>query len=116
MTTPRLFCLFALLIVPATAVAQDAKMLVGAWKVTKSEESPQGTKLAFAADGKVTLTYVIDGKPKELAGTYTLSGAQLTMKLSLDGRERVDVRTVKKLTDSMLVTEDKNKRVEELTK
>jgi hypothetical protein len=31
-----------------------------------------------------------------------------------DGRERVETRTVKKLTETVLITEDKNRKVEEL--
>jgi uncharacterized protein (TIGR03066 family) len=105
-----------LLISVATLGAQDKGLLAGskAWSVVKSEEAPPGTKLHFAADGKLTITYVIDGKPREINGTYTLAGNQLTLKLAHDGRERVETRTVKKLTTSVLITEDKNRKIEEL--
>src|SRR5689334_4788044 len=100
----------AIVLVVAAAVPAQDKILGGReWKVIKSEEAPPGTKLLFGADGKLTVTYVIDGKPRELSGTYTLAGNQLTLKLSNDGRERVETRTVKRLTDTLLVTEDKNK-------
>ena len=68
----------------------------------------------FGADGKLTLTFVVEGKSREMTGTYAVAGNQLTLKLSHDGKERVETRTIKKLTDAVLVTEDKNRKVEEL--
>jgi uncharacterized protein (TIGR03066 family) len=103
-----------LLLVPVAGSSQDKGTLAGPWKVVKSEEAPPDTKLVFGKDGTLKLTYVLDSKPREVSGTYTLAGNQLTMKLSHDGRERVEVRTVKKLTESVLITEDKNKKLEEL--
>jgi uncharacterized protein (TIGR03066 family) len=116
MQTLRLFSALAFLVLPAVSVAQDKIALAGtkAWQVVKSEEAPPGTKIHFAADGKLTVTFLIDGKAREVNGTYTLAGNQLTLKLSHDGRERVETRTVKKLTDTVLVTEDKNHKIEEL--
>jgi len=105
-----------LLSFPAMICAQDKGLLAGGkeWKVVKSEEAPPGTRFLFATDGKLTVTFVIDGKPREMSGTYTLSGSVLTLKLAHDGRERVETRTIKKLTDSVLITEDKNRKLEEL--
>jgi len=96
--------------------AQDKVLLAGGkeWKVIKSEEAPPGTKLMFTSDGKVTLTFAVEGKAREIAGSYTLTGTQLVMKLNHDGKERIETRTIKKLTETVLITEDKNKRVEEL--
>lgn len=116
MKTLPLFPALVLMILPAASVAQDKVTLAGtkAWQVVKSEEAPPGTKILFAADGKLTVTFLIDGKASVVNGTYALSGNQLTLKLSHDGRERVETRTVKKLTDTVLVTEDKNHKIEEL--
>jgi uncharacterized protein (TIGR03066 family) len=112
----RLFTASVLLILPAVSAAQDKVALAGAkaWLVVKSEEAPPGTRILFAADGKLTVTFLIEGKAREVNGTYTLAGNQLTLKLSHDGRERIETRTVKKLTDTVLVTEDKNHKIEEL--
>jgi uncharacterized protein (TIGR03066 family) len=116
MFTPRLAAALLLFACPAALSAQDLKGLSGPkpWTVVKSEEAPPGTKIQFAADGRLTLTFLIDGKPREVSGTYTVTGNQLTLKLSHDGRERVETRTIKKLTETVLVTEDKNRKVEEL--
>src|SRR5687768_16126319 len=115
MYLPRLAVALLLVAFPAALTAQDAKALAGkGWTVIKSEEAPPGTKIVFGADGKLTLTYVIEGKPREVTGTYAVAGNQLTLRLSHDGKERVETRTIKKLTDAVLVTEDKNRKVEEL--
>ena len=104
------------LFLPIAANAQEKGMLVGkkAWTVFKSEEAPPDTKMVFADDGKLTVSFIVDGKPREITGTYVLAGNQLTLKLAQDGRERVETRTIKKLTEGVLITEDKNKKVEEL--
>jgi uncharacterized protein (TIGR03066 family) len=116
MYTPRLAAGLILLALPVALAAHDAKALAGPkpWTVVKSEEAPPGTRIQFAPDGKLTLTFLIDGRPREVNGTYAVAGDQLTLKLSHDGRERVETRTIKKLTDTVLVTEDKNRKVEEL--
>ena len=117
MKTPCLFlCLTVLAATAGPTIAQDPGMLAAksGWTVVKSEEAPPGTQIHFAPDGKLTVTFQIDGKPRQVSGTYALAGDQLTLKLSHDGRERVETRTVKKLTDSVLITEDKNRKVEEL--
>ena len=115
MCTPRLavLLLFAL---PTGLSAQGAAVLAGekAWTVVKSEEAPPGTQIKFAADGKLTLTFVIEGKAREVTGTYAVTGNQLTLRLSHNGKERVETRTIKRLTPAVLVTEDKNHKVEEL--
>jgi len=109
---------FALIVItlPGAARAQDAKNLAGLkpWVVVKSEEAPPGTKILFGSDGKLTMTFVVDGKAREVTGTYAVAGSQLTLRLSHDGKERVESRTIKKLTEAVLVTEDKNHKVEEL--
>lgn len=109
------FAICTFLISDSTGPAQDKGTLAGKeWEVVKSEEAPPQTKILFGQDGKLVMTFVVDGKPREINGSYTLAGNQLTLKLALEGGERVQTRTVKKLTDRILITEDKNKKVEEL--
>lgn len=114
MRTPGLVCLALLVVGAGFLPAQDKGLSGKEWKVVKSEEAPPGTRVAFGADGKVTITYLIDGRPRELTGTYALAGTQLTLRLTHDGKERVETRTVKKLSDTVLVTEDRNRKLEEL--
>jgi len=105
-----------LLVVLLTPVGAEEKATLAGkgWQVVKSEEAPPGTRIQFAADGKLTVIFFVDGKERQVTGTYLLAGNQLTLKLSHDGRERVETRTVKKLTDTALITEDKNRKLEEL--
>lgn len=116
MFKPRLAVALLLVAFPVGLAAQDAKTLAGLkpWTVVKSEEAPPGTRVLFGADGKLTLTFVIEGKSREVTGTYAVAGNQLTLRLSHDGKDRVETRTIKKLTEGVLVTEDKNRKVEEL--
>jgi uncharacterized protein (TIGR03066 family) len=106
----------ALLLLPVALAAQDPKGLAGpkAWTVVKSEEAPPGTRILFAPDGKLTLTFVVEGKAREVIGTYAVAGNQLIMHLSHAGKERVETRTIKKLADGVLVTEDRNHKIEEM--
>lgn len=116
MKTMALVCA-GLLVSAPLAAGQDKAALGGkAWTVVKSEEAPPGTTFVFGADNTVKVTFKVDGKARELSGTYTLSGPTLTMKLAHDGKERVDVRTVKKLTATALTLENTNKKVEELSR
>jgi uncharacterized protein (TIGR03066 family) len=117
MNASRLWiCLAAILGTTTAARAQDRAMLADhEWTVAKSEEAPPGTRIHFASDGKLTVVFQLaTGKAREVTGTYALSGNQLTLKLAQEGRERIETRTIKKLTDAVLITEDKNHKVEEL--
>lgn len=115
MRMARLAALFLPFVLPATVPAQDAKALTaGEWKVVKSADAPPGTRIRFGADGKLTMTFAIDGRPHRLVGSYAVAGDQLTLRLTHNGKERVETRTIRKLTVTTLVTEDKNRKVEEL--
>jgi uncharacterized protein (TIGR03066 family) len=115
MHTPRL-ALILLFLLPIAGLAQDPKGLVtpGGWRVVKSEQAPPGTSMTFGTDGRLTLRFVIEGKSREVVGTYAVSGNQLTLRLSHDGKERVETRIIQKLTESTLVTEDRDHKLEEL--
>jgi uncharacterized protein (TIGR03066 family) len=116
MKSLALVCAGFLCLVPVAA-GQDKAALGGeAWTVVKSEEAPPGTKFLFGTDSTVTVTFKVDGKDRKLTGTYTLSGPTLTLKLTHEGRERVDTRTIKKLTATSMTLEDKNRKVEELSR
>lgn len=96
------------------SVADDKALLTAKpWKVVKSEEIPPGTTYKFTAAGTVTVAIPLEGKVHEMTGSYTLSGMTLTMKLQHNGKERTEVRTIKRLTEASLVLEDKNRKSEE---
>ncbi len=112
-TIGSLLALF--LLVGVSAADDKATLTAKPWKVVKSDEAPAGTTFKFTAAGGVSVSIPIEGKVHEMTGTYTLSGTTLTITLQHNGKERVDVRTIKKLTDSTLVTEDKNRKTEEFS-
>jgi uncharacterized protein (TIGR03066 family) len=116
MKTLALVCA-GFLCLASSAAGQDKAALGGrAWKVIKSEEAPPGTEFLFGTDNTVTVKFTVDGKDRVLNGTYSLSGPTLTLKLTHDGRERVDTRTIRKLTATSMTLEDKNRKVEELSR
>ena len=96
----------AVLLVVASAVAQDAKdakkdaidakKLVGKWE---AKDLPLGQALVeFTKDGKMTITFTFGGKTDKVEGTYKLDGNTL----SVDFKDRKDTSTVTKLTDEEL--------------
>jgi uncharacterized protein (TIGR03066 family) len=116
MKTLALVCAGLLCLTPAAAGQDKAGLSGKAWTVVKSEEAPAGTQFQFNADSTLTVKFKVDGKERVLSGTYALSGPTLTLKLAHDGRERVDTRTIKKLTPTSMMLEDKNRKVEELSR
>lgn len=104
-----------LMFVTASMPAQDKSMLTGkAWKVVKSEHAPPGTTMTFGADGKLMLTMPLEGKEMQMPGSYTLTGTNLILKFTNNGRDITDSRVIKKLSETTLITEDRNRKVEEL--
>ena len=111
-------CIFSvsiLLTALATSSADEKSLLVAPkpWTIVKSEDAPAGTTFKFDPDGAFHLAMSLDGKKRNISGTYSVAGSTLTIKLSHDGRDRVDVRTIRKLTPTTLILEDKNRKIEE---
>lgn len=82
----------------------DPAKLVGKWAV---EGLPDTALLEFSKDGKVAIKLF-----QNLAGTYTVDGNKLTLKLKVGGGEEEMALTVVKLTDAALVTKDKDGKEE----
>jgi uncharacterized protein (TIGR03066 family) len=108
----------AVVFAAGTARAQDdtAKKIVGVWEVTKGTELPDGSTLEFTKDGKLTAVVKMDGNELKLEGTYRVEKDKLTVKLKIGEQELEETVTVKKLTDTELEVEDKDKKVEVLKK
>lgn len=91
-----------------------ASKLVGTWQFVKSKEKvpiPVGTTIELTRAGKLTMT--IPGKDKEppvrVTGTYKADGNKITTSLKgPDGKEMTETHTVKSVTATALVVEDKN--------
>ena len=86
----------------------DAKKLVGKWtpKDEKNKKGADSIVIEFTKDGKATVRASRDGKDFTLEGTYKLDGNKLTTTMKLGDMERMQTRTISKLTDTELVSSD----------
>ena len=105
---PAVIC-FGLVGTAAAQVKKDAKdeykdKIVGVWIVVKAPESPAGTVMEFAKDGKVSVTAKIQGTEIKTEATYTIEGDKVTiLSKNRQGKEMKHVHTIKTLTDSKLI-------------
>jgi uncharacterized protein (TIGR03066 family) len=100
-----------------SARADDAPKLLGKWEVTKSGgDTPVGSIVEFAKDGKMTANVTLDGKALKFTGTYKLDGAKLKVNL-MHNEQKVDYElTLKFNGDDELNLEDPDKKVDTLKK
>lgn len=89
----------------------DAKKLIGKWETGDKKSL---VVIEFAAEGKLTLTAGESGKEIKVEGTYKLDGDKLEVSLKFMGEEQKEKLTIKKLTDTELVTEDSKGKTETL--
>ena len=82
----------------------DAKKLVGKWAVPPLNDTPL---LEFAKDGKVQIKLF-----QNVGGTYKVEGNKLTLKLKVGNNDDEMILTITKLTDTELVTKDKDGKEE----
>ena len=92
--------------------ATNAEKIVGTWEFVKSKYNvpiPFGTTFKLAKNGKLTvvvITALDDGFCVE--GTYQVKGDKLiTSRKGPDAKEKSETHTIKKLTNTELVIEDK---------
>ena len=98
-----------------SAKADDAAKLVGKWEVTKSGgETPVGTIVDFAKDGKMTATINLDGKEVKLTGTYKLDGKKVKVSLTFNDQKLDHEFTITFKDDDELMLEDSDKKVDTL--
>jgi uncharacterized protein (TIGR03066 family) len=100
-----------------SATADDTSKLHGKWEVTKSGgDTPVGSIVEFAKDGKVTANVTLEGKELKLTGTYKLDGGKLKMNLTLNEQKLDPEFTVKFKSDDEVDLEDTDKKVDTLKK
>ena len=100
-----------------SARADDTPKLLGKWEVTKSGgDTPVGTLVEFAKDGKMTANVTLDGKDLKLTGTYKLDGAKLKVNLTLNEQKIDHEFTIKFNGADELTLEDADKKVDTLKK
>ena len=67
--------------------------------------------MEYSKDGKIKMTGKANGKELVANGTYVVEGNKFTGMLKTPDREEKGTVTIKKLTDTELVTEDDAGRV-----
>ena len=97
--------------------ADDAAKLLGKWEVTKSGgDTPVGSMVEFAKDGKMSANVNLEGKELKLTGTYKLDGGKLKMNLTLN-EQKIDPEFTVKFNERRQVTlEDADKKMDTLKK
>ncbi len=99
-----------------TKEAPTKERLVGVWKSVQPMGNNTAT-LDFTKDGKLIINIKAGERSVKIDGTYTLEGNKLKTKLrGPDGQERADTITIRKLTDTQMVTEDSRGNTDTLTK
>ncbi|AWM39642.1 hypothetical protein GobsT_20100 [Gemmata obscuriglobus] len=99
------------------AKADDTPKLLGKWEVTKSaSDTPVGTVIEFAKDGKLLVTINNEGKDLKLDGTYKLTGKKIALKLSLNEQKIEQDLTVTFKGEDGMELEDADKKVDTLKK
>ena len=91
----------------------NKSLIVGVWELTKTDNGgpPVGTVMEYSKDGKIRMTGKAKGKELVANGTYVVEGNKFTGMLKTPDREEKGTVTIKKLTDTELVTEDDAGRV-----
>jgi uncharacterized protein (TIGR03066 family) len=121
MKVVRLMVTFVALGVLALAAGADdkadnAKMLVGSWEVTKVDKDgglPVGAVADFGKDGKVKVTFKKGDKEESHEGTYKVDGDKLVITMKdPEGKERERNITIKKCSETECVTESDGKTIE----
>jgi uncharacterized protein (TIGR03066 family) len=91
--------------------------LLGTWEMTKGPAEALGSTLEFAKDGKLTQTAKIKGmEPVVMPATYKVEGDKFIVSMKVGGKDIKDENKIKELSDTKLITEDKDGKVEEYTK
>lgn len=110
-------CLFVLFAVGVQAQDDpkdkgNAEKLVGTWQLVKSDqEVPEDLKffVDLTADGKMTVRVEMKGSKEGLTmkGKYKVNGNKIDYTITTpDGEKKQEILTIKKLTDTELVTVD----------
>lgn len=115
----RPFAACVILLCASVIQAQDepkqkgnAEKLVGTWQLVKSDqEIPDDLKffVDLAADGKMAIRVEMKGSKESLTmkGKYKVDGNKIDYTVTTpDGEKKQEILTIKKLTDTELVTVD----------
>jgi uncharacterized protein (TIGR03066 family) len=123
MNSIRLFAVGAIACLLCLTVQADekkdiAKMVVGKWEASKTDEGtiPVGTKVEFTKDGKMSVKGKQGEQVLDMTGTYKVDGDKIEMTLKNGDMEFTHSITVTKITKDMMETKNDNGQVVELKK
>jgi uncharacterized protein (TIGR03066 family) len=78
--------------------------LVGTWQVEKGKGLPEGSKVTFTKDGKVSV-HVKREKEEKVEGTYKVEGSTIKLTIKREEKERTQEIKVTKVDDKELMLE-----------
>lgn len=107
----------ALFALSPAAAADDEKLVVGTWKLTKTSQGdlPEDLKaiLEVMKDGKFKLTMARGDEKDMNSGTWKLDGKKITVEFTEGSRKGMkETDTVKELTEKKMVLVDENETTE----
>jgi uncharacterized protein (TIGR03066 family) len=93
----------------------NAKLLLGTWEIEGAPDMVgASTVVEFGKEGKLKVTFRRRGGDEVREGTYTVDGDRLTVTARKDGDKEVKLLvTIKKISDTEMVTEDERGYTEE---
>ena len=94
--------------------ADNAKLAVGTWEVTKSHDGgpPKGGVVEFTKDGKIKVSGEQDGMKQTFEGTYKVDGNKMVLTFKIGDSEQAIDLTIDKLDEKTFATTSKNGKVE----
>jgi uncharacterized protein (TIGR03066 family) len=100
------FCAAAALVRAEEKV--DGAKLVGKWEATKADPGtiPVGSTVEFTAKNTMKVVHKADGKEIIGEGTYKVDGDKFAFELKIGDNTTKKTITIKKLTDTELMTAD----------
>jgi uncharacterized protein (TIGR03066 family) len=98
--------------------ADNAKLIVGKWTVTKADEGTvgKGATVEFTSDGKVKATHKKGDEDMTIEGTYKVEGDKLHMTMKVGDDERKMTITITKISKTELHTKNDEGKMVELSK
>jgi uncharacterized protein (TIGR03066 family) len=108
------FCLLGSLAVAEKKKADNAKLAVGTWEVTKTHDGgpPKGGVVEFTKDGKIKVTGEQNGMKQSFEGTYKIDGTKMVLTFKIGDNETPVDLTIDKLDEKTFATTSSQGKVE----
>ena len=94
--------------------ADNAKLAVGTWEVTKTHEGgpPKGGVVEFTKDGKIKVSGEQEGMKQVFEGTYKVDGAKMVLTFKIGDQEQSVDLVIDKLDEKTFATTSTAGKVE----